>query len=147
MVSLYPVSVATAVILKNKGNKPVELTSAILSHLKFRSQGKSAIHGLRGCSYCSHPPPLCAFGILSPADAMKPEPPSWLDSLGFGSSDKESKAWTVEDDLYTMLRRKMSRVYAAPPEERTKRIYNTPPSKYTTIDQARSAASFSMQNY
>ncbi|WOL03117.1 photosynthetic NDH subunit of subcomplex B 2, chloroplastic [Canna indica] len=132
VVSLYPVSMATAVVVKNKGKKPVELTSAILSHLKFKSQGKSAIHGLRGCSYLAHPPPSSSFGLLSQADAMKPEPSSW-----FGSGNgKEAKDWTVEDDLYTILRGKLSRVYAAPPEERVKRIYNTPPSKYTTIDQS-----------
>ncbi|RRT40730.1 hypothetical protein B296_00057343 [Ensete ventricosum] len=134
VVSLYPLSMATAVVVKNKGKKPVELSSAMLSHLKFKNQRGSAIHGLRGCSYCAHPPPSATFGLLSPAEAMQPEPPNWLSLLSF-SEDKKGKDWTVEDDLYTMLRGKLSRVYAAPPAERSKRIYNTPPSKYTTIDQ------------
>lgn len=132
IVTLYPLSVATAVIVKNKGRKPAKLRSAILSHLKFKSRKGSAIQGLRGCSYCVHPPPASSFGILSPADAMKPDPnPGW-----FSSSEEDKKGvWTVEDDMYTMLKGKLSRVYAAPPEERTKRIYSTPPSKFQTIDQ------------
>ncbi|CAD5183224.1 photosynthetic NDH subunit of subcomplex B 2, chloroplastic [Musa acuminata AAA Group] len=134
VVSLYPLSMATAVVVKNKGKKPVELSSAMLSHLKFKNQRGSAIHGLRGCSYCAHPPPSSTFGLLSPAEAMQPEPPNWLSLLSF-SEDKKGKDWTVEDDLYTILKGKLSRVYAAPPAERSKRIYNTPPSKYTTIDQ------------
>ncbi|PKU87664.1 hypothetical protein MA16_Dca009836 [Dendrobium catenatum] len=47
----------------------------------------------------------------------------------------EPEAWKVEDNLYTILKQKLSRVYAAPPSERMKRIYNTSPSKYQTIDQ------------
>lgn len=136
VVSLFPLSMATAVILKNTGKKPVEFSSAMLGHLRFKSRRGCAIHGLRGCSYLPHPPPSSSFGVLSPAEAMEPEPPSFLESLGIGNGDvDEAKDWAVEDDLYTILRGKLSRVYTAPPEERAKRIYNTPPSKYTTIDQ------------
>ncbi|KAG1333959.1 photosynthetic NDH subunit of subcomplex B 2, chloroplastic [Cocos nucifera] len=139
IVSLYPLSMATAVVVKNKGAESVKLTSAILSHLRFKSRYGSAVEGLRGCSYCAYPPLSSSFGILSPADAMEPEPPSWYSLLGSAFSKdnhKEAKdSWTVEDDLYTILRSKLSRVYTAPPTERLKRIYRTPPSKYTTIDQ------------
>uniref|UniRef100_A0A6V7QU54 Photosynthetic NDH subunit of subcomplex B 2, chloroplastic n=1 Tax=Ananas comosus var. bracteatus TaxID=296719 RepID=A0A6V7QU54_ANACO len=58
VVSLYPVSMATAVIVKNVGTRAVSLTSAILSHIKFHARRHSAIQGLRGCSYCAHPPRL-----------------------------------------------------------------------------------------
>ncbi|KAF8398608.1 hypothetical protein HHK36_017539 [Tetracentron sinense] len=133
IVSLYPLSMVTAVVVKNNGRKAVNLTSAILSHFKFKSRRGSAIQGLKGCSYRAHPPLSSSFGILSPAEAMKPEPSGWF-SFGSESEIKED-SWTVEDELYTILRNKLSRVYTAPPMERLKRIYNTPPTKYETIDQ------------
>uniref|UniRef100_A0A1D1XXB0 Putative glucose-6-phosphate 1-epimerase n=1 Tax=Anthurium amnicola TaxID=1678845 RepID=A0A1D1XXB0_9ARAE len=142
IVSLYPLSMATAVIVKNKGLEAVKLTSAMLSHLKFNSRRGSAIQGLTGCSYHSHPPLSSSFGIMSPAEAMEPETPSgWSAFLGSMFSGKENpiedeqNTWRVEDNAYTILRDKLSRVYAAPPTERLKRIYNTPPSKFETIDQ------------
>ncbi|KAG9452061.1 hypothetical protein H6P81_004965 [Aristolochia fimbriata] len=141
VVSLFPVSMATAVMVKNNGPKAIKLTSAILSHLKFKSRNGSAIEGLKGCSYCSHPPLSSSFSIMSPSEAMKPESPSFLDSILYGSGDdskNKSDAWTVEDNQYTMMRNKFSRVYTAPPAERLKRAYRTPPSKYETIDQASS---------
>ncbi|XP_072987284.1 photosynthetic NDH subunit of subcomplex B 2, chloroplastic [Typha latifolia] len=135
VVSLYPLSMANAVIVKNVGAEAVKLTSGILSHIKFDSRRGSAIQGLRGCSYCAHPPLSSSFGILSPAEAMQPDPPGWFSFLGSDNKDNKKDSWTVEDDLYTILRGKTSRVYAAPPSERLKRIFSTPPSKYTTIDQ------------
>ena len=36
-----------------------------------------------------------------------------------------------------IMENKISRVYAAPPTERSKAFYNTPPSKYETVDQVR----------
>lgn len=131
IVSLYPLSMATAVVVQNNGKKPAKLKSAILSHIRFKGRGGSAIQGLRGCSYCAHPPLPSHFSIMSPSEAMVPEPPGW-----FGSPEEDKRgSWTVEDDMYTMLRRKLSRVYAAPPMERLKRAYYTPPSKFETIDK------------
>lgn len=133
IISLYPLSMATAVVVKNKGRKPAKLKSAILTHMKIKGRGGSAIHGLRGCSYCTYPPLLSSFAIMSPAEAMVPETPGWF---SFGSPEEDKKGvWVKEEDVYTMLRRKVSRVYAAPPSERLKRIYNTPPSKFQTIDK------------
>ncbi|OVA16415.1 hypothetical protein BVC80_243g23 [Macleaya cordata] len=135
IVSLYPLSMATAVVVKNNGKKAVNLTSAILSHLKFKDRGGSAIQGLKGCSYCAHPPLSSSFEILSPTEAMKPDSSGWF---SFGSEPEiKQGSWKVEDNLFTMLKHKFSRVYTAPPVERLKRIYNTPPSKYETIDQGR----------
>jgi hypothetical protein len=133
VVTLYPLSMATAVIVRNTGTKPVELTSAMLSHIKFDKRGGTAVEGLRGCPYCSHPPPAAGFSLLSPAEAMKREDPGWF--FGGGEEPRQG-VWTVEEDQYTILKKKVSRVYAAPPEERKKRIYSTAPSKFTTIDQA-----------
>lgn len=122
---------ATAVIVKNNGRKDVSLTSAILSHLKFKKRSQTGIQGLRGCSYCKHPPLSSPFELLSPSEAMKTE------SSGLFSSDSEEKpgVWTVQDIPVTILSNKLSRVYAAPPTERVKAFYNTPPSKYETLDQ------------
>ena len=53
-----------------------------------------------------------------------------------GGEEPRQGVWIVEEDQYTILKKKVSRVYAAPPEERKKRIYSTAPSKFTTIDQA-----------
>ncbi|KAF8720283.1 hypothetical protein HU200_023911 [Digitaria exilis] len=133
VVTLYPLSMATAVIVRNTGTKPVELTSAVLSHIKFDKRGGTAVEGLRGCPYCSHPPPAAGFSLLSPAEAMKREDPGWFSG---GGEEPRQGLWTVEEDMYTILKKKVSRVYAAPPEERKKRIYSTAPSKFTTIDQA-----------
>ncbi|XP_062209946.1 photosynthetic NDH subunit of subcomplex B 2, chloroplastic-like [Phragmites australis] len=133
VVTLYPLSMATAVIVRNTGTKPVELTSAVLSHIKFDKRRGTAVEGLRGCPYCSHPPPASGFSLLSPAEAMKREDPGWL-SFG-GEEEPRQGVWTVEENLYTTLKKKVSRVYAAPPEERKKRIYSTAPSRFTTIDQ------------
>ncbi|GAB4851460.1 hypothetical protein Ancab_030862 [Ancistrocladus abbreviatus] len=135
VVSLYPESIATAVIVKNNGRKAIYLTSAILSHFKFKRRGGTAIQGLRGCSYCSLPPLSSPFEILSPAEAMKADDP------GFFSFDSEPitkpGTWTVQEEPITILRNKLSRVYAAPPSERSKAFYRTPPSKYETIDQGK----------
>ncbi|RCV46465.1 hypothetical protein SETIT_9G534200v2 [Setaria italica] len=132
VVTLYPLSMATAVIVRNTGTKPVELTSAVLSHIKFDKRGGTAVEGLRGSPYCSHPPPAAGFSLLTPAEAMKREDPGWFSG---GGEEPRQGVWTVEEDMYTTLKKKVSRVYAAPPEERKKRIYNTAPSKFTTIDQ------------
>jgi hypothetical protein len=138
VISLYPLSIATAVIVKNTGPKPVELTSAILSHIKMDNRRGTGIDGLYKCSYCAHPPLASSFGILSPSEAMKPDDSGW-----FGSSDApKAGVWTVEEEKYLFLKEKLSRVYAAPPSERSKRVYRTPPSNYTTIDKVLLVLSF-----
>lgn len=133
VVTLYALSMATAVIVKNNGSRPVELTSAVLSHIRFDKRRGTAVEGLRGCPYCSHPPPASGFALLTPAEAMKREESGWFG--GGGGEEPRQGAWTVEENLYTILKKKVSRVYAAPPEERKKRVYSTAPSKFTTIDQ------------
>ncbi|KAM1956434.1 hypothetical protein TB1_024990 [Malus domestica] len=135
VVTLYPVSMATAVIVKNKGRKPVTMTNAILSHFKFKRRGGAAIQGLKGCGYTAHPPPSSPFEIMSPGEAMKADTPGWF---SFGSEAREKPgSWSRQDVPYTILKNKLSRVYAAPPQERLKPVYNTPPSKYETLDQGR----------
>lgn len=132
IVSLYQLSMATAVIVKNNGRKPVNLTSAILSHFKFKRRNGAAIQGLRGCSYCSHPPLSSPFELLSPFEAMKAESPGWFSS---DEPDNKPGSWTVQDEPFTILKNKLSRIYTAPPSERSKTFYRTPPSKYETLDQ------------
>ncbi|RLN15390.1 photosynthetic NDH subunit of subcomplex B 2, chloroplastic [Panicum miliaceum] len=105
VVTLYPLSMATAVIVRNTGTKPVELTSAMLSHIKFDKRGGTAVEGLRGCPYCSHPPPAAGFSLLSPAEAMKREDPGWF--FGGGEEPRQG-VWTVEEDQYTILKKKYS---------------------------------------
>ncbi|KAE8678126.1 ammonium transporter 1 [Hibiscus syriacus] len=90
VISLYPLSIATAVIVKNNGRKDVSLTSAILSHLNFKKRSRTAINGLRGCSYCSHLPLSSPFEHLSPSEAMKTE------SLGWFGSDNEEKPGVLD---------------------------------------------------
>lgn len=133
VVSLYPLSMATAVMVKNNGRKAVTLTNAILSHFRLKKRSGAAIQGLRGCSYCSQPPLSSPFEILSPAEAMKAEPPGWF-SFGSESEDKPG-SWTLQDVPFTILKNRLSRVYAVPPQERLKAFYNTLPSKYETLDQ------------
>lgn len=133
VVSLYPLSMATAVIVKNNGRKDVALTSAILSHLKFKKRGKSAIQGLQRSSYCTQAPPSSPFEIISPSEALKSDSPGLFD-FGFEPEEKPGK-WKVQDVPFTVLKHKLSRVYAAPPEERLKAVYNTSPTKYETLDQ------------
>ena len=131
IVSLYPVSIATAVVVKNNGRKPVSLKPGIISSLRFKKRSGAGIQGLKGCSYCPTPPLSSPFELLSPSDAMKADSSGW-----FGSEDGEKPGvWAVEDSMITLLEKKMSRVYAAPPAERLKAVYNTPPSKFETIDQ------------
>uniref|UniRef100_A0A0F7CYS7 Photosynthetic NDH subcomplex B 2 n=1 Tax=Erodium trifolium TaxID=337410 RepID=A0A0F7CYS7_9ROSI len=134
VVTLYPQSLATAVKVTNTGRKAVTLTSAILSHLKSKNRNGTAIDGLRACSFCTHPPLPSPFELLSPSEAMKFEDPVWYT---FEDPEKKQGLWTVQEGEVTNLGNKMSRIYAAPPEERLKGIYNTPPSKYETIDQGR----------
>ncbi|KAI3523206.1 hypothetical protein L1887_01264 [Cichorium endivia] len=135
IISLYALSMATAVIVKNNGRKPVDLKTAILSHLLSKNRGGTAIQGLKGCKYCTQPPLSSSFGILSPPEAVKPEDPSWF-SFGW-EPEKKGGVWSVQDLPLTILKHKLSRVYGAPLEERIKEFYNTPPSKYETIDQGR----------
>ncbi|KAJ0014394.1 hypothetical protein Pint_20170 [Pistacia integerrima] len=133
VVSLYPLSVATAVVVKNNGKKAVTLASAILSHLKFKKRGGAGIQGLRGCSYCTYAPLPSPFELLSPSEAIKTESSGW-----FGSEPNEKPgSWKVQDVPFTILSNKLSRVYAAPPAERSKEFYYTTPSKYETLDQGR----------
>uniref|UniRef100_A0A0F7GZ73 Photosynthetic NDH subcomplex B 2 n=1 Tax=Erodium foetidum TaxID=337372 RepID=A0A0F7GZ73_9ROSI len=134
VVTLYPQSLATAVKVTNTGRKAVTLTSAILSHLKSKNRNGTAIDGLRACSFCTHPPPSSPFELLSPSEAMKFEDPVWYT---FEDPEKKPGSWTVQEGDVTNLGNKMSRIYAAPPEERLKGVYNTPPSKFETIDQGR----------
>ncbi|KAG2262140.1 hypothetical protein Bca52824_069219 [Brassica carinata] len=133
IVSLYPVSIATAVVVKNNGRKPVSLKPGIISSLRFKKRSGAGIQGLKGCSYCPSPPLSSPFELLSPSEAMKADSSGW-----FGSEDGEKPGiWAVEDSVITLLEKKMSRVYGAHPAERLKAVYNTPPSKYETIDQGR----------
>ncbi|KAL2923219.1 Photosynthetic NDH subunit of subcomplex B 2 chloroplastic [Bienertia sinuspersici] len=135
VVSLYLESMAAAVLVKNNGRKAISLTSAILSHIKFKKRGGAGIQGLKGCSYCSHPPLSSPFEILSPAEAMKADDPGMFSF----SSESPSKPgqWTTQDKPITILKNKCSRVYTAPPSERSKAFYRTTPSKYETIDQGK----------
>lgn len=141
VVSLYPVSMATAVIVKNKGPKAVSLNSAILSHFRFKTRKGSGIQGLEGSSYCTHPPLPSPFEILSPTEATKadPNPPSGGFFFNFGwEPEKPAGVWSVQDVPITVMRHKMSRVYSAPPEERAQnQFHRTAPSKYEIIDQGR----------
>ncbi|XP_023540761.1 photosynthetic NDH subunit of subcomplex B 2, chloroplastic [Cucurbita pepo subsp. pepo] len=135
IVTLYSESMATAVIVKNTGPKLLSLNSAILSHFKFKRRDGAAIQGLEGCSYCSLPPLSSPFEILSPTEAMKAEDPDWF---SFSSEPQEKVgSWSLQDVPFTILKNKFSRVYAAPPAERSKPVYHTTPSKYETLDQGR----------
>ncbi|XP_047334271.1 photosynthetic NDH subunit of subcomplex B 2, chloroplastic [Impatiens glandulifera] len=136
VVSLYPLSMASAVIVKNNGVKAVSLTTAILSHYRFKKRGGTAIQGLKGCSYCSHPPLSSPFEILSPFEAMKTEDPSWF-SFGWEPEKKQGE-WSIQDVPITILKNKLSRLYGSPPDERRNLFHNSAaPSKYETIDQGR----------
>ncbi|CAH8256852.1 unnamed protein product [Arabidopsis lyrata] len=133
IVSLYPVSMATALVVKNNGRKPVTLKPGIMSYLRFKKRSGAGIQGLKGCSYCPNPPLSSPFELLSPSEAMKADSSGW-----FGSDEGEKPGiWAVEDSVITLLEKKMSRIYGAPPAERLKAVYNTPPSKFETIDQGR----------
>jgi len=124
---------ATTVIVNNKSPKPVTLTNAILSHFRFKRRGGAAIKGLQTCSYCSHPPLASPFQILTPSEATKTESQRLI---SFGAEPElKPGSWTQQGVPITLLENKMSRVFAAPPKERTKAFYNTPPSKYEIIDQ------------
>lgn len=146
VVSLYPTSVATAVIVKNKGPKAVTLSNAILSHFKFKRRNGAAIQGLKTCSFSSQPPLSSPFELLSPAEAMKSDPsPDWF-PFGAEPEDKPG-VWTKQDVPYIILKNKLSRVYAAPPEERLKAFYNTPPSKYEILDQVQQHNTNPLSNF
>ncbi|KAJ6291929.1 hypothetical protein OIU76_023925 [Salix suchowensis] len=95
VVSLYPLSMASAVIVKNNGRK----------------------------------------GFLSPSEALKPESPGLLD-FDFEPEEKPG-SWKVQEEPYIILKDRLSRVYAAPPQERLKAFYNTSPTKYETLDQGK----------
>ncbi|KAL3844758.1 hypothetical protein ACJIZ3_002161 [Penstemon smallii] len=135
VVSLYPLSMATAVIVKNNGRKPINLNTAILTHFKFKKRNGTGIQGLRGCSYCTHPPLSSPFQILSPSEALKSEDPGFF-SFGWEPEKKQGE-WSVQDVPITVLKHKLSRVYAVPPEQRSKPFHRTTPSKYESIDQGR----------
>ncbi|KAL9232987.1 hypothetical protein vseg_008034 [Gypsophila vaccaria] len=135
VISLYIESMASAVIVKNKGKKAVNLCSAILSHFKFIKRSGAGIQGLKGCSYSSHPPLQSPFELLSPSEAMKADEP---DFFSFGSEPAAKPGqWCKQDELVTVLKDKLSRVYTSPPSERSKPFYRTPPSKYEIIDQGK----------
>ncbi|EOA34071.1 hypothetical protein CARUB_v10021572mg [Capsella rubella] len=133
IVCLYHVSMATALVVKNNGRKPVTMKPRIMSYLRFKKRYGAGIQGLKGCSYCPNPPLSSPFELLSPSEAMKADSSGW-----FSSEDgKKPGIWAVEDSMITLLEKKMSRIYGAPLAERFKAVYNTPPSKFETIDQGR----------
>ncbi|GAA0186319.1 hypothetical protein LIER_33607 [Lithospermum erythrorhizon] len=135
VVSLYPLSMATAVILKNNGRKSVSLNSGIFTHFLSKKRNGTGIQGLKKCSYCTQPPPSSPFEILSPSESLKTEEPG-LFSFGW-EPEKKRGEWAVQDVPITVLKHKLSRVYGAPPEERLKGFYQSTPSKYDFIDQGR----------
>ncbi|GLT35111.1 hypothetical protein SLA2020_095900 [Shorea laevis] len=101
------------------------LTSAIFSNVKFKRRKGSAVQGLRGCSYCTHPP-RSSFELLSPSEAMQSPPEGWF---GFDSKEKHGIIfykkkkkhgiiWKQKDTALTILKQKLSLAYAAPPEQR-----------------------------
>ncbi|XP_010414866.1 PREDICTED: photosynthetic NDH subunit of subcomplex B 2, chloroplastic [Camelina sativa] len=134
IVSLYPVSMATALVVKNNGRKPVTLKPGIMSYLRFKKRSGAGIQGLKGCSYCPNPPLSSPFELLSPSEAMKVDSSGWF---AWEEAGEKPGIWAVEDSVITLLEKKMSRIYGAPPAERLKAVYNTPPSKFETIDQGR----------
>ncbi|KAL2464788.1 CCT-theta [Forsythia ovata] len=135
VVSLYPLKMATAVIVKNNGRKAINLNTALLSHFMSKKRSGTGVQGLRGCSYCTHPPLSSPFGILSLSEAMKSEDPG-LFSFGW-EPEKKQGIWSVQDVPITVLKHKLSRIYAAPLIERSKPFHASAPSKYETIDQGR----------
>lgn len=136
VVSLFPLSMASAVIIKNNGKKPVELNSAILTHFLAKKRSGIAINGLRSCSYCSFPPLSSPYQILSPSEAVKAEDPDGFFNFGWEPEMKTGE-WGIQNVPYTVLKHKLSRVYSAPPSERSKEFYNTLPSNYDILDQGR----------
>jgi len=72
---------------------------------------------------------------LTPSKATLFGPPRWFSFRN--EPEVKFGTWGKQDLTITLLENKMSRVYAAPPEERLKSFYNIPPSKYETIDQVR----------
>ncbi|XP_073283556.1 photosynthetic NDH subunit of subcomplex B 2, chloroplastic [Primulina huaijiensis] len=135
VVSLYPLSMSTAVIVLNTGSKAVTLTSAILGHFKFRSRRGSGVQGLRGCSYMTHPPISSPYEILTPSEALASEDPGFF-AFGY-EPEKKPGEWTVQDVPITVLKHKLSRVYAVPPAERSKPFHRSLVSKFEIIDQGR----------
>ncbi|GLT90427.1 hypothetical protein SLE2022_083600 [Rubroshorea leprosula] len=100
IISLNPLSMATAVVVKNNGRKDMTLTSALFSNVKFKSRGGTAVQGLGGCSYCTHPP-LSSFELLSPFEAMQSQPGGWF---GFDSEEKHGVIWKrKQKGLKTLL--------------------------------------------
>ncbi|KAL5210659.1 hypothetical protein ABZP36_006282 [Zizania latifolia] len=67
-------------------HKPVSLTRAVLSQIKFDKRRGRAMEGLWGCPYCSHSPPTSSFSLLTPVEAMKREDPAGSPSAVVRSS-------------------------------------------------------------
>ncbi|GKV34826.1 hypothetical protein SLEP1_g43167 [Rubroshorea leprosula] len=89
VISLNPLSMATALMVKNNGRKDMTITSALFSNVKFKKRGGTAVQGLGGCLYCTHPP-LSSFELLSPSEAMQSQPGGWF---GFHSEEKHGVIW------------------------------------------------------
>ncbi|KAG6751895.1 hypothetical protein POTOM_044108 [Populus tomentosa] len=51
--------------------------------------------------------------------------------------EEKPGSWKVQDEPFTILKNRLGRVYAAPPEERLKAFYYTSPTKYEAIDQGK----------
>lgn len=64
---------------------------------------------------------------------MKVESPRMFD-FDFEPEEKPG-LWKVQDEPFTILKNRLGRVYAAPPEERLKAFYYTSPTKYEALDQ------------
>jgi hypothetical protein len=62
---------------------------------------------------------------------MKVESPRMFD-FDFEPEEKPG-LWKVQDEPFTILKNRLGRVYAAPPEERLKAFYYTSPTKYEAL--------------
>ncbi|KAH7512871.1 hypothetical protein FEM48_Zijuj12G0136200 [Ziziphus jujuba var. spinosa] len=109
VVTLNPVSMATAHIVKNKGKKNVTLTNVILSHFNFKRQNMAAIQGLQGCSYCSSPPLSLPFEILSLVEAKKTEDPA-LFTFGYEPEKKPGR-----ELFFRVIRMGFEEIYLSSP--------------------------------
>jgi hypothetical protein len=129
VVTLYPLSMATALIVRNTGAKPVELTSARCSATS--SSTSAAARPWRASAAAATAPTLAPGRRRLRA----PHPPQRRYDEAGGLRRlvllRRRGALAGRENHYTILK-KVSREYAAPPEERKKRIYSTAPSKFTT---------------
>ncbi|CAA6653788.1 unnamed protein product [Spirodela intermedia] len=124
---------ASDLAITNRSGSPLRLVGSIVSHLKVSTPDATYAVGLEGSNYRSRPPLGSNFSIVPPGFSLRRPSDggkSWgskallgffstvgqnTEALGTSGEEEPEESSGEEDDNYTQLTEKMSRIYTSAP--------------------------------